>query len=220
MHNKFLVIDGVVVWTGSLNLTGSGAYTDNNNFARFVSAEMAQNYTVEFEEMFLKDGFSTDGTANTPNPKFQIGKIAVQNYFSPEDKISRHLTPLLKDARSQIDFLAYSFTSDALADAILSRGKDGVAVRGVFEAEQYRSNTGTDFDRMKQAGLDVRLDGNPGLMHHKVIIIDRQTVIFGSYNFSGNADRQNDENIVVITDPDLAAQFEAEFERVYGQAQP
>ena len=144
----------------------------------------------------------------------------MQNYFSPEDKISKHLTPLLKAAHSQVDFLAYSFTSDALADAIISRGKEGVAVRGVFEEDQYRSNTGTDFDRMKKAGLDVRLDGNPGLMHHKVIIVDRQTVIFGSYNFSGNADRQNDENIVVITDPDLAAQFDAEFERVYGQAQP
>ena len=65
-----------------------------------------------------------------------------------------------------------------------------------------------------------RQDGNPGLMHHKVIIIDRSIVITGSYNFSASAEEVNDENLIVIFSPDIAAQYLAEFMRIYAQAQP
>ena len=57
-------------------------------------------------------------------------------------------------------------------------------------------------------------DGNPYLMHHKVIIIDGNTVIFGSFNFSNNADKDNDENLLIVDDAGLAQAFEAEFQRV------
>ena len=70
---------------------------------------------------------------------------------------------------------------------------------------------------MSAAGLDVRLDGNTGKMHHKVIIIDESILITGSYNFSRNAETQNDENVLVIHNPELAARFLKEFERVYGK---
>jgi phosphatidylserine/phosphatidylglycerophosphate/cardiolipin synthase-like enzyme len=71
---------------------------------------------------------------------------------------------------------------------------------------------------MKKAGLDVYTDGNPWVMHHKVIIIDEQTVVFGSFNFSDNANTQNDENILIIQDPVLAKAFKAEYDRVLAVA--
>jgi phosphatidylserine/phosphatidylglycerophosphate/cardiolipin synthase-like enzyme len=89
-----------------------------------------------------------------------------------------------------------------------------------MDAGQVNSNQGTEYDPFRQAGLDVRLDGNPGLMHHKVIILDRSIVIAGSYNFSASAEERNDENVVIIYNPDVAAQYLAEFQRVYTQAQP
>lgn len=55
-------------------------------------------------------------------------------------------------------------------------------------------------------------------MHHKVFIIDEEIVIFGSYNFSASAEKKNDENVMVIFDQDFAAQFMAEFWRVYDKA--
>jgi phosphatidylserine/phosphatidylglycerophosphate/cardiolipin synthase-like enzyme len=64
----------------------------------------------------------------------------------------------------------------------------------------------------------VRLDGNPELMHHKVFIVDQEIVIFGSYNFSAAAETRNDENLLIIYSPELAAQFSEEFERVYERA--
>jgi phosphatidylserine/phosphatidylglycerophosphate/cardiolipin synthase-like enzyme len=56
-------------------------------------------------------------------------------------------------------------------------------------------------------------------MHHKVIIIDAKTVIFGSFNFSRSADAENDENLLIVDDAGLAQSFEQEFAKVYGQAQ-
>ncbi|OQY81449.1 MAG: hypothetical protein B6D42_11210 [Anaerolineae bacterium UTCFX5] len=66
----------------------------------------------------------------------------------------------------------------------------------------------------------MRIDGNPYRLHHKVVfIIDDEIVVFGSFNFSSSAANTNDENIVLIGDADLAAQFVAEFERVQARAQ-
>ena len=71
-----------------------------------------------------------------------------------------------------------------------------------------------------QRGLDVRQDGNSYFLHHKVFIIDERTVILGSFNFSQNAERINDENVLIIDDATLAARFMEEFARVYAQAKP
>lgn len=218
MHHKFLVIDEQTVWTGSLNLTSLGAYQDNNNFNRIQSDQLAENYTVEFEEMFLDERFGPDSQANTPHLQLQVGEISLENYFSPDDQVSRRLVQLIGSAQESIDFLAYSFTLDSLAEAVLARANDGVSVRGVFDSDQVRSNTGGEFANLQSAGLDVRRDGNPRLMHHKVWIIDHAVVVFGSYNFSRNADRTNDENILIVRDPSLAARYEAEFEKIYAQA--
>jgi phosphatidylserine/phosphatidylglycerophosphate/cardiolipin synthase-like enzyme len=67
--------------------------------------------------------------------------------------------------------------------------------------------------------MKVFKDGNPGQMHHKVFIIDEKIVITGSYNFSASAERTNDENMAIFFDPQIAAQYLAEFQRVYFEAQ-
>lgn len=88
-----------------------------------------------------------------------------------------------------------------------------------MEAEQVRANQGTEFDPFRQAGLDVRLDGIDGLMHHKVFIVDKKIVAFGSYNFSQAAEERNDENLIIVYSPSIARQFLLEFQRVQGEAQ-
>ena len=115
--------------------------------------------------------------------------------------------------------MAFSFTSDEIGDAVRARAQEGVTVAGVMETEQVNSNIGTEFDQFQQAGLDVYRDGNKGQMHHKVMIIDESIVIFGSYNFTNSAETRNDENLLVVYNEDIAAQFTAEFQRVYAQAQ-
>ena len=62
-------------------------------------------------------------------------------------------------------------------------------------------------------------DGNPGVMHHKVILIDDDIVVTGSFNFSANADDSNDENVVVLRNKDIAALYLQEFERRWAEAE-
>ena len=73
---------------------------------------------------------------------------------------------------------------------------------------------------MKDAGLDVRLDGNSATMHHKAFIIDNSIVAFGSYNPTASGNTRNDENMLIIHDPGIAQAFEQEFRRVYADASP
>ena len=219
MHNKFMVIDRSEVWLGSMNFTDSGAYDDNNNLIRIQSTKMAENYSKEFEEMFVDNLFGPDVLAETPNPKITLDGTRIDTFFSPDDHVINSLARLLKGAENSIYFLAYSFTANELGDIVREKDKAGLIVRGVMETEQVSSNEGTEYDPFKQEGIDVRLDGIEGQMHHKVFIVDGKIVAFGSYNFSQSAEVRNDENLIIVYDAAIAHEFLKEFERVWAESQ-
>lgn len=219
MHDKFVIIDRAEVWMGSMNFTTSGTYADNNHLLRLRSVQLAENYRVEFEEMFQDDFFGPDAVAATPHPVLSIDGVRVENYFSPDDGVARRVVELLRQAEKSIYFLAYSFTANDFGEILRQKARQGLMVAGVMETDQVKSNQGTEFFPFHEANLPVYLDGNPGQMHHKVFILDEQIVITGSYNFSASAERTNDENLVIIFDPRLAVQYLAEFQRVLVEAQ-
>jgi len=217
MHDKFVIIDGHTVLTGSWNLTANCTYRNNNNAIVIESEALARNYEAEFTEMFEKHQFGPGSPRNTPSPQLTIDGTLVENYFAPEDGVTEHLLPLVRQAKKSIYFLAYSFTDDRLGQAMLERAKAGVTVAGVFESRGAETEYG-EYPSMKKAGLGVWLDGNPYVMHHKVIIIDEETVELGSFNYSASADKDNDENALVIHNPDVARLYLEEFQRVRQRA--
>lgn len=218
MHNKFMVIDRSEVWLGSMNFTDSGTYDDNNNMIRIRSTKVAENYSVEFREMFEENRFGENTLAQTPYPTVTLDGTRVDTYFSPDDGVLPVLYNLLDRAEESVYFLAFSFTSNELGSILRAKAEAGLTVSGVMDEEQVASNTGTEFDPFRQAGLDVRLDGNDGQMHHKVFIIDEKIVVLGSYNFSRSAEERNDENIIVIYNEKIAGFLLQEFERVHARA--
>ena len=221
MHNKFVVIDGRITWVGSMNFTSNGVYCNNNNIVRISSPRLAANYTAEMDEMYNDELFGPDSPQNTPNEALSIGGIEVENYFGPEKEISLIISRRVARAESEILFMAFSFTDEQIGEALLGRADSGVIVRGVFE--RVGSDTPfsyfTTLEQARLANVAVLQDGNPQVMHHKVFIIDRTTVIFGSFNFSDNANRRNDENVVIVHDPIFASYFIEEFETVWTEAQ-
>jgi phosphatidylserine/phosphatidylglycerophosphate/cardiolipin synthase-like enzyme len=217
MHHKFMVVDGEWVWTGSWNWTVGDTYRLNNNAVKIHSPELAANYSSEFEQMFVQRLFGPRKRAGSPRPRLTIGGDPVENYFAPKDPITPRIVDRINGAASSVEFLAFSFTEDTIGQALINRHKAGVKVRGVFETTGSQTRF-SEFGRLKNAGLEVYTDGNPYVMHHKVIVIDGRTSIFGSFNFSSNAADDNDENILFVDDPTLAASFLAEVERVVAQA--
>jgi len=219
MHDKFVVIDRSEVWLGSMNYTYSGAYEDNNQLFRIRSVEMAENYTKEFDEMFVDDKFGEDVVPETPNPEVSIDSIRMEVFFSPDDGVANRILEILNEAQESIYFMAFSFTTDEFGEAIRAQAENGLTVAGVMEEEQVKSNIGTEYDPFKQAGLDVFIDGNDGQMHHKTMIVDGKIVITGSYNFSLSAETRNDENLIILYNEQIADFFMQEFQRMYQQAQ-
>jgi phosphatidylserine/phosphatidylglycerophosphate/cardiolipin synthase-like enzyme len=219
MHDKFVVIDGRYVWTGSMNFTANGVYCNNNNIVRFDLPELAANYTAEMNEMYNDRSFGPTSPNNAPNKALTVGGVNVENYFASEDNIAPTLAALINSAEEEILFMAFSFTLDSIGESMLNQANEGIEVRGVFETV----GSNTDFSYypvMLSEGLQVRVDGNSRIMHHKVIIIDRDTVVFGSYNFSRNANESNDENLLIVYDPAFAGAFVTEFEEIWDEADP
>jgi len=218
MHDKFIVIDKSEVWLGAMNFTDSGTYEDNNNLMRIHSTKIAEDYSVEFKEMFEDNMFGPNVVAKTPNPTVTIDDTRIDIYFSPDDGVLSALASLLSSAQESIHFLAFSFTSNDLGVIVREKAEAGLTIAGVMDQEQVSSNQGTEYDPFKQADLDVRIDGNAGQMHHKVFIVDEKIVVLGSYNFSQSAEERNDENIIIVYNTVIAEQFMLEFERVQSQA--
>jgi phosphatidylserine/phosphatidylglycerophosphate/cardiolipin synthase-like enzyme len=217
MHNKFMILDSTTVWTGSWNYTINDTYRNNNSAIVLRSRNAVNNYQAEFDEMFVSRQFGPRSPSQTPNPSFTQDGIPISIYFSPEDNIIGNIDSILMGAQRSIRFMAFSFTQQDMGDIMLERARSGVDVRGIFE----RTGSETRFSQLTPmfcAGLNVRQDGNPFVLHHKVIVLDEATVMVGSFNFSANATNNNDENLVVIRDPLLAAQYLAEFERRFAQA--
>ncbi len=220
MHDKFMVIDGLEVWTGSMNYTDAGVYADNNCLMRIFSGRLALAYEAEFAEMFSDDQFGAQAGSTERFPTMEIQGTPVDVLFAPDDRPEADLVNLVDTARHSVEFLAFSFTSNPLGDALMRARDADVQVRGVMDEEQAGSNIGSEWIEFRSAGMDVRLDGNPGQMHEKVIIIDDEVVVMGSYNFSRSANESNDENLLVIRSRLIARQFSEEFSRVYAAAPP
>ena len=211
MHNKFWIFDEKTVWTGSTNITVNGNFRNNNNVLVLHSPDVAAIYETEFTEMWKKD-FGPTSPSSVRLQQTKINRTPVQILFAPEDKVISHLIPLIEGAQSRIYFMAFSFTHEDLGAAMLAQAEEGVDVRGIFETR----GSETEYSRLAAlhcAQVPVRQDGNPGTFHHKVIVIDDETVITGSLNFSANADESNDENVVIITSRSIANQYQREFDR-------
>lgn len=216
MHNKFMVFDRKAVWTGSMNFTENCAYRNNNHGIYIDDAKLAENYSTKFAWMFeqRKFGGAPSRTDRIPYPVLTLRDgTQIENYFSTHDRPATRVMETIRIAKRSIHFLAFSFTHDGIGQEMLARARAGVDVVGVFETTQTAGGF-SEYGRLKAAGLNVFLDANPRNMHHKVIIIDGDIVICGSFNFSENADKTNDENLLIIYNRAIAARFEEEFQRI------
>lgn len=221
MHNKFIIIDAyhsnpnkAIVWTGSTNLTDGQVNLDPNNVTVITDQSLAKTYTLEFNEMFGTSGLNPDvakakfgkfKTDNTPH-KFIIAGKEVECYFSPSDNTNDYLIRTIASADNKLDIgtmlITRSDIAYALQDAVNLRS---VALRVLNDA--YGSNSTTvDGILNTLIGNDYQDDANnPGIMHHKYMIVDEgttsnPTVFTGSHNWSNNANNSNDENTLIFLD--------------------
>jgi phosphatidylserine/phosphatidylglycerophosphate/cardiolipin synthase-like enzyme len=216
MHNSFMILDGRAVWAGDSSFTVNSATRNNTSAIYIESEELAQLYTTEFEEMYLDQLFGPNSPENTQGLVF-AGEIPLQVFFAPEDNVLDIISATLDTADRNLEFMMFSFTNDAVGQLMLSLAETrGIQVRGIVERTGSMNGELPD---LVCSGLDVRTDGNPRFMNHKIILIDDETVLAMSSNLSTNAMTSNDENIMIFTSPEIVAQYRQEFETLWAIAE-
>ncbi len=216
MHNKIIIVDGSTLLMGSWNMSYNDTFRNDNNVLQITSQKLIANYQAKFNELFVDKRFGTKAKVGAQNPQLNLDGVQVENYFSPPDNVMDKLVGYVNGAKKSIRFIAFTYTHPDLSAAMVARAKAGVKVEGVIE------NRGASRGALVPlfcAKLPVKTDGNKYTMHHKVIIIDDETVITGSFNFTATADNANDDNVLVIHSPAVAALYNQEFARVYGMGE-
>jgi phosphatidylserine/phosphatidylglycerophosphate/cardiolipin synthase-like enzyme len=216
MHNKFWIFDQQIVWTGSTNVTANGIFKQNNNVLVVRSPDIAFTFEREFQELWTGQ-FGPRAPSTVSNQWAIIDGTPLQVLFSAEDHTISNLIAIVNDAKTSIRFLAFSFTDYPLAQAMIDRAKAGVDVKGVYETFGSTSE-GSELKTFLCAGVPARQDGNASFLHDKIIIIDNSIVVTGSLNFSSNADDSNEENVVILDNPEIAALYLQEFDKLWNQA--
>jgi phosphatidylserine/phosphatidylglycerophosphate/cardiolipin synthase-like enzyme len=218
-HDKFAVIDGRYVWSGSWNSTDSGTTDDVQNGLVIESPSLAQAYEREFTQ-FWSNKFGAAKTKGGTNDHTVAG-ASLKVFFSPKDGCASNVANVAKSATANNFFEIYTFTTNNIGDAIITNKNNGLTVRGYMDnlsagasASQYKALT--------NAFVDVKRDNYSGLLHHKIMVVDagctnnNAQVATGSFNWTTAANNDNDENLLIIYSYDLANIYYQEFLTNYG----
>ena len=139
--------------------------------------------------------------SNRPLPPIEV-------YFSPEGGCTEAVVREIDAAQSSILIQAYSLTSTPIAKAVVAAYNRGVHVEVILDRSD-KTEKYSEADYLHNHRVPVLIDSQHAIAHNKVIIIDGQVVITGSFNFTKQAEEHNAENLLVIRDKILADQYTA-----------
>ncbi len=129
-----------------------------------------------------------------------------QVFFSPGGGCSQEIIQRLSAAKQNVLVQAYEFTSEPIAEALVSAEKRGVSVAVILDQSKLSESSGIA-KLLSQANVRILADGAHAINHNKVMIIDNATVITGSFNFTVAAEERNAENLLIIEDNNLAQRY-------------
>lgn len=224
-HQKFIVRDGDAVLTGSTNFTHTGTHNNLNHILIVHDKAVAKIFDTEFDEI-SKGHFGKYNVSVNKTPKEVIvDDIRVKVCSAPDHAPEMEITKQMAKAKQRVDFAIFTFSkTSAIDDAMKLLIDANRVVRGALDKGQGSRDWAATLP-LKKAGADlhfVRKKKPLGKLHHKLMVIDDSVTVIGSFNYTGPANRLNDENIVVLGDDDnptpnqrtLARMARAEIERI------
>ncbi|MEZ6059547.1 MAG: phospholipase D-like domain-containing protein [Planctomycetaceae bacterium] len=149
----------------------------------------------------------------------QSGKPISEVHFSPGDDCRLRIQELLRLSKATVDICVFTITDDRITDAIIGAASRGVKIRVISDDDKSR-DLGSDMQRLKGAGIPVRVDTTPDHMHHKFAVFDERIALSGSYNWTRSAAEHNEENIVVTNDAKIVQAFQKQFSRLWPRMKP
>jgi len=201
MHHKFCVFDDEIITTGSYN---PGESKKRDNQLIITSKALSKNYNQEI--LFLE----TNKETKTPHQEITFNNRTIKNYFCPRDSCKEKILVELEKARESIKFMTFTFTDKDIASKILEKNETGADVKGIIE----------DFQNKKEWVYPL-FENNTVILattitqHNKLFIIDDKILITGSYNPTNAANTINNENIIIIEEPEIVKKYLDYFEYVF-----
>ena len=232
MHNKFLIRDEQTLWTGSANFTVGGLEKQDNNCLTIRDQGVIAQYGAIFNDLLSGQHshsrhYSTLEAAHIQTIQAGAKPSVVSAFFSPSEGewIEQTLIQALNAAK-RVRVMAFLMSDPGVLGA-LARFKDPAAdIQGVIDPHgmqdvlRYRSADDPAYWFMR----DRRFVAAPShafnphaeqdFMHNKVMILDDHLVVTGSFNFSENAEL-NDENMLILNSAQVAAAYTSYFDRLY-----
>jgi len=148
------------------------------------------------------------------------GTPSVEVFYSPKGGCTDAIVRELKRARREVLIQAYSFTSRPIADALVEARDRAVHVEILLDRSNEQE-TYTELGHLIEKGIAPLIDAQHAIAHNKVMILDRRTVITGSFNFTHQAEVENAENLLIIKGhPELARAYHQSFVAHKGHCQP
>jgi phosphatidylserine/phosphatidylglycerophosphate/cardiolipin synthase-like enzyme len=132
-------------------------------------------------------------------------------YFSPKGGAKQALIRELDKAEKVICVQAYSFTDKEIAAALNRAAERKVAVAICIDEKRLmeRHCVAVILDK----NIHIYSDAKHAIAHNKIILIDNEVVITGSYNFSAGAELRNAENLLIIKDSTIFLQYKKNWEK-------
>lgn len=129
------------------------------------------------------------------------------------------LLETLQGTRKSLDVCVFTMSCKEIGDVLISAHSSGVTVRVVTDNEQSAS-TGSQIERLRRNGIQVRTDKSAYFMHHKFAVVDEEVVINGSLNWTLQGVCGNQENVVIMNAQEVVAPFSRHFERLWNMYDP
>lgn len=158
---------------------------------------------------WLEDVVKTFRTAEARVPVKPEGSAGA--YFSPGTGCLEAIRRQLRSARASLRICVFTVTDDRITSELLAAHERNVQVRIITDDEKSY-DAGSDVNRLRKAGVAVRMDKSPFHMHHKFAVVDGQLLVNGSYNWTRSAADSNEENVIVTDDARLVKPFIEEFD--------
>ena len=138
---------------------------------------------------------------------FKTGPLPpIDIYFSPKGGAADAVVRALDAAKQTVFVQAYSFTNKAIAEALLHAHQRGIVVHVILDKSVIKDRY-SEADFVANSGISVLIDAKHPIAHNKIMIIDGEVVITGSFNFTKQAEEHNAENLLVIHDRGLAERY-------------
>ncbi|MBA7534082.1 hypothetical protein ES705_26328 [subsurface metagenome] len=147
--------------------------------------------------------------------QFSISTLAkTEVYFSLYNNPQKEIIKNINQAEAFINIAMYIFTDREIALPLVKARERGVKVRLYLDKDQVDYQY-SQSRFLVQKGIKTRISTNNYIMHHKFAIIDNRLLLTGSYNWTFSANHRNDENLMVIDDPEIIEIFQNQFEKLW-----